>query len=385
MRQKAWRRLPVWAGVLGFSALVLLSGMDRLADAHGLLVRTAPLPLAAAAHRAQAAEALRAQDPTAAIAAARRAVRADPVDPRSAALLGAALFSAGQHESAHRSFRLAARTGWRDPVTQLYFMEQALRGAEWNRAALRLDAVLRQDPAFPLRDMLLARFEASAPGRAALVQRLALRPAWLAPFIGSDLPATALLNRARVLETMRGPVLGCAAIGPLVGRLISAGSVPAAKNLWTAHCRRASAAIADPGFAGLGEVHQPTPFDWNPVLSGDIALQPNAPAGSGVAARTSAASSRAAAWQLLTLAPGRYRLGWAAKTRSGDPSQTVFFTFACRPGEGMPLRSAPLDGKRRYEAMLHVDGRCAGQYLTMWLSPGGQDILVGPLSLKPAF
>lgn len=383
MRQKVWRRLYVWAGVLGFSALALSSGIDRLAERHPSMARAAPFSGGPGAHRAQAAEALEEENHAAAIAAARQAVLFDPVDPRSAALLGAALLSSGEQASADRAFRVAARFGWRDPLTQLYFMDQALLMGDWHLAATRLDAVLRQDPAFPLRDMLLARFEASAEGRAALGKRLALRPSWLATFAASDLPSPVLLNRSKVLAAMPGPGLGCDTITPLVGSLVAAADVHAAKELWAVHCPRSSAGIADPGFAQIATILRTAPFDWNPIGAGDVALQTNRPPGSGMTARVSASSSRAVLWQMLTLAPGRYRLSWTAKSPSGAAANAVFFTLACKLGEGTPLRAEQQPEGDRFEASLHVDGACPGQYLTLWLAPTDQDISVEPLVLEP--
>ena len=62
------------------------------------------------------------KDRLARAAAAEQAVRADPIDPRSKALMGAGQLTDRKAVQADRSFRVAARFGWRDPLTQLYFM-----------------------------------------------------------------------------------------------------------------------------------------------------------------------------------------------------------------------------------------------------------------------
>ena len=161
--------------VAAIAVLALGNGLDRASARNPDLARFVPGFLAAEAHRSTAATALQAGDKPLATAAAARAVASDPIDPRSTALLGASQLAAGQNVKADRSFRIAAKFGWRDPLTQIYFMNAALNAGQPRLAALRIDAVLRQAPNFPVRDMLLAQFEATPQGRAALAERLALR------------------------------------------------------------------------------------------------------------------------------------------------------------------------------------------------------------------
>jgi len=197
-------RLVAIGGVLAFAALALANGFDRASAQRPALAVYVPAPFKAQAWRVESARALEAGDKDDATAAARAAVLADPVDPRSTALLGAAQLAAGERVKADRSFRIAARFGWRDPLTQLYFMNAALNAGEPRLAALRLDAVLRQAPNFPVRDMLLAQFLGSADARAALAERLALRPAWTFAFLNhaSQLPLPEQQARAGIVAGM---------------------------------------------------------------------------------------------------------------------------------------------------------------------------------------
>ena len=111
-----------WAilfGVSAFVALALGSGLDRLTIRQPALAGMVPTPMAAEAHRVRAIGALRKRDQAKALSAARQAVAADPVDPRSAALLGAARLLSRQPALADPAFRVSAQLGWRDPLTGL--------------------------------------------------------------------------------------------------------------------------------------------------------------------------------------------------------------------------------------------------------------------------
>lgn len=184
------RRLTVLLALLAYAALTLGSGLDRLAAKEPGLAHFVPSAFAAEAHRAMAARALR-SGKVEALTAAQGAVAADPIDPHSAALLGGSSLLSGQPQQADRAFRVAAQLGWRDPLTQLYFMNQALRSGNADLAALRLDALLRQNPLLPVRDMVLSQFEASSQGRNALSRRVALRPPVDQRIYGQGGPAAA--------------------------------------------------------------------------------------------------------------------------------------------------------------------------------------------------
>ena len=83
-------RVGVSLGLLLFGALAAASGVDRMSLLAPALGRLVPGPLQAQAARSTAALAITRGQSEAAIAAARKAVAADPVDPASTALLGTA-------------------------------------------------------------------------------------------------------------------------------------------------------------------------------------------------------------------------------------------------------------------------------------------------------
>lgn len=377
------RSVPVLLGALAYIALALGSGLDRLAAHEPDLARFVPSPLAAEAHRAAAIRALRLGQPGA-LKAAQNAVSADPVDPHSAALLGGASLLLRQQGQADRAFRVAAQLGWRDPLTQLYFMNLALRSGDTDLAALRLDALLRQNPLLPARDVILSAFEGSREGRDAIARRLALRPAWTSQFMGKDtlLPLSVLRTRAAIVASVPDKRWGCDAVAPMVNRLVKAGDATTAKRLWIAHCPDASPAIADPAFARLPAQRTVTPFDWNLVGGGDIAITHPAVNQRGLIATVSGAASRQVAWQMLTLPPGTYYLRGIAQELGGGSADALAISFACDFGE---RRQVPISvsSKGNFSAQLQVDQACTSQIIAVWLAPVTHPVEIERIEVSP--
>lgn len=375
--------LVLLGGVAVFAALALGSGLDRLSASHPGAAKWVPAPFRAEAWRAEAAARLAAGDGRAAGMAAKEALRADPIDPRSTALLGASLLAERKAVPADRAFRVAARFGWRDPLTQLYFMNAAFSAGQPRLAALRLDAVLRQAPFLPVRDMLFAQFEGSPDRRAALAERLALRPAWTEAYLvrSGDLPLASLQARAAIVSSMKGADWNCDTVEPLVIRLIAKGGVADAKKLWLAQCAQASPGIADPRFARLQQTRMPVPFEWNLAASGDISVGP-ANDGAGLLVRVSGPTSRLVAWQMLTLAPGRYRLSWIAQNPSGGSARGAAIALGCSQEE-REFVPAHDRGNGRFEAEVTIDDSCIGRYLALWQAPGSEDTRFDSFALAP--
>jgi hypothetical protein len=372
---------------LAFVALALGNGLDRASARNPELARFVPNFLAAEAHRSKAATALRAGDKQRAIAAAEQAVMADPIDPRSTALLGATQLAAGQNVKADRSFRVAAQFGWRDPLTQLYFMNAALNAGQPRLAALRIDAVLRQAPDFPVRDMLLAQFEFSPQGRAALAERLALRPAWTQAYLlhTSMLDLPVLRARAEVVGSLTAKPWGCDVIYPLVLRLAEQGGPIEARQLWQVHCPAATPGIADPHFTAIPQSRYPVPFEWNLIGSGDVSAMPAAqarPGTTGLLVRVGGPTARPVAWQQIAVPAGRYRLSWTAQLESGEPAGKAMLSLSCSPTGRSPVASVPLAGsKGQFLAPISIDAVCIAPYLTLWLAPGSEEVRFDDLVL----
>ena len=158
------------------------SGAARLLLA-GLMLAYALAALASGMERMAAQRA----GPPADLATARAGFSAQPLSALAAGALAAAEWRAGNGAMAERVFRHAAQLGWREPATQLYWLQVAAAAGQWGNAAKRYDALLRVDPRRAALAELAAPLEGAGAGRTSLARRIALRPHWLADY--ADLAA----------------------------------------------------------------------------------------------------------------------------------------------------------------------------------------------------
>ena len=183
---------------LVYAALVLGNGFDRLSESRPELASSIPSLFASEALRIAGAQALSDGQALRAVKLGKQALRDAPTDPQSAAMFGAGLLASGQEAKADQAFRVAGGLGWRVPITQSYWLSKALAVSDYQLAALRLDALARQQPALILEPQLLDPFERNPAGRTAIIQRIALQPEWLPNYIGnaSSLSANAMQQRS---------------------------------------------------------------------------------------------------------------------------------------------------------------------------------------------
>lgn len=304
---------------------------------------------------------------------------AEPLDPGSSALLGAALFAQGHLARADDAFLVAGRLGWRDPITQLYWMQVALNRDATEIAAQRLDAVLRQVPAFPQADQLLNQFTNNEAGRRALAARLSSRPAWLTTFAkpNAGIDPKQLRDRAMVLGLLGPQVLKCDEVATLIDLLVQQGHVEQGLKTWRLACyaRKAQGLISDPGFAGATLGQQRTVFDWSFPADANLSVEllPGGGETQELRARVTAASSRAVTQKFLALPQGGYRLFWSARDENGAPAARFAASMGCgapQPG-GTPGVLVDSQGTR-FSVDLNADPGCPGQLLVLWLAPGSE-------------
>ena len=260
VRGKLQAGIVIFFGLF-YTGLVLGSGLDRLTATRPELADHIPSLFASEALRIAGSKAFANGDVKTTLALAKGALRDAPADPQSAAMLGASLLLSGDRTQADKAFRVAGRLGWRVPITQSYWMGKALAVGDYEVAALRLDALLRQQPGLLSQSQLLGPMERNPAGRAALVRRMALRPEWLLPYVAVDAssPADVMLRRSEVLEeaARKGLVLGCGSIAPTIARLIELNLRDEAGRLSRAHCpaqepKPISAKCSDDGHYKVG-------------------------------------------------------------------------------------------------------------------------------------
>lgn len=369
--------------LLAYAAIAIGSGLDRLVPTAPDFARFVPGFLAADAHKAQAMAAIAHGDAGGGETAARLAVTRDPVDRRPAALLGAARWMAGDARGAEEAYRVAAEFGWRDPLTQRYWLEAAIEAGDYPLAAQRLDALLRADPETPDADRLLAPFESTQGGRAAMASRLALRPAWTDRYLspGPDLPRAGLVARAETVAAFRkhGAQLNCEAVARFAQLLLQQGLRPSAERVWNTHCGGARlGGLSDPEFRRAGRGGFDDPFGWRAMQGGDLSVQPTA-GGAGLIIASTSPARRLALSQLVTLRPGTYVILADVRGTNGKsaPGQTIA-SLDCAEQPRPP--SSP-QGDLAQEGQSILAGDCGRQVVGLWLLPGERTIEIRHIRL----
>ena len=389
------RRLAALGGALaclGYGALAISSGLDRMSLKQPELAPSVPAPFASQALRSAGAVLIGRGQARLALAKGDAAVRDAPLDPGSTALLGIARFRTGDGPGAERAFRIAGQLGWREQFTQTYWMGRALEIGDWRIAAMRLDALLRQSPALLAERRLLDPVESSAAGRAALAERILAGPGWLRPYTTAltDLPRPVLLLRAEVLGAVaaRKGLLGCEAVAPLVERLVGEAAELEAATLWRQHCPGAATTpIYDGQFIAASIQQDNNQFAWTFIGQSDANLLLE-PTETGPVRRlvveTSASKLRQIARQMVLIAPGAYRLSWTAEDQNGAPSDLVAAALTCSqiPGEWLAARFDPV--ARRWVAPLTAGTACKTHWLSFGVTGRSGTVRLGDIRLDPA-
>lgn len=378
--------LAALAGFAAFVALALGSGLDRLSAGRPALVGLVPTDLQSASLRSEAAAALQRGEARAALTLAERAVYDAPLDPHSTALLAAARRALGDNPGANRAARFAAGLGWRVPYSQTYALGMALSAGDYRMAALRLDALLRQDPRLIGNQKLFDPFEQSALGRVVLAERLASGAPWARRYaMALDGLAPAIIaQRSAVLFAM-GPQrasLGCVPIGPMTARLVTLNQVPDARALLRQHCAEAARdGIVDKEFARAVLTQTDSEFSW--VFPGQAAvtagIEPaSSSTGKSVIADSDAPRPVIFARQRTVLEPGSYILSWSA---SGSAGALIMLGCQSDPQDftepGFDSRS------QRWSARLDLEHDCA-PWIGFAAQPGARGLRVEDLRLAAA-
>lgn len=388
-RVPLWTRLGLAAGLVLFAGLAVGSAADRLSARDPALAARVPALFASEALRTRGAQALSDGQAVGAAAIGTAAIRNAPTDPQSSALFGAGKLAAGDRVLADRAFRVAGQLGWRVPITQSYWMGEALADGKYDIAALRLDALLRQQPALLRQRQLIDPMERNPAGQTAMIARMRLNPAWLSVYAGDvhDLPADIVLQRAAVLDqaARSGLVLGCDMTAPLASRLAVVGQPKAGAALWRQHCPAAgSGLVADERLTTLDITAKLSAFTWTLVGNGEVSLAV-LPSGNGRGKRLliegMADVPRAVLTQLVVLDPGRYQLSWRTGNSRGQASDHVLAALVC-PGQVPVWLTPTLDRSAGlWRADLQVDTRCPAQQLTFAAAPRSGQLWLEQIAL----
>jgi hypothetical protein len=354
------------------------SGLDRASATIPAATRLAPWPFRDEAYRQDAVTALATSNGRLAAVKAREWLRVDPIDYHGAALLGAGYVLQNRAAEADKAFRVAALFGWRDQLTQLYWLDASLGLGDYVRATEHLDALLRVNPDFVGRADAVSQIEQVAQGRQALATRLAESPAWSSVLLADakTLSDAALDRRVDTLSRAgkMGAKFTCSAIGDYARQLVDRTRPRDARRLWALYCGRGTrgGVPADPRFTALLAGTDMGPFGWNRLPDGDVSLSGAGGDGAGqmLIGDNTAPSARAVLIQPLDLPPGRYRLAVQ--------------------GPGLTNAALALDCGSPQRPEFNPQGvgiatiSCEDPVLTLWLAPDSHNVAIRAVSVARA-
>jgi len=386
-------RLTIVAGGLGFAVLALGSGLDRAAARRPDLVPYVPDLFRYEAWGAQStAELERRNTPQAVLQLGALGVGRAPIEGASSAVLGMGYLRAGDSAGAERAFTVSGRMGWRVPLTQTYLMMRGLELEDYRVAAIRLDAILRQQPRLASNAAVTEPFEQNPTAMDAMIDRMALHPNWAASYLRdlSNLNLPQLTSRERVFARLseRGLKPGCDGARPLVTELVRRGDVARARGVWRTYCPLAHGMLADTNL--LAPIHDDAilaPFNWKLLSSGEMSIVER-PAGQGIGQWLNVSNTGPlnvpVMRQMAVVPAGRYRISWLAQDANGTSSRGIEVQQGCELSS-LERVGIPHDlGQGRWQAEVVIDANCVGHWFQLVALPGRGGLTLGRVMLESA-
>lgn len=375
-------------GLVLFAVLALLSGTDRISRDISGAPSFVGWPYDTGAARSRAVSAFLRTGPASAIEYARRAVLSDPISIQPVSMLGRVQLIAGRSSEARATFEVAGQLGWRDPMTQIYWLDQALQGGDIKVASERLDALLREDPTDANRDRFLAVVSSSPEGRSALANRLRASPEWKETYVTElrDLTRDELSQRVDVVQRTGRGIWGCSTAAPLAQKLITSDMLSEAVTVWRLACIASNSLVYDGSFDQLDTTKSSTAFDWQLSTRGDVSIAATADRAGDRRLDIGVEATRTlpVIHQLVVLNPGRYRLTWATPDTNEQAARGLSVSVECGSDLSRARTGIPVPGKiGTYQLEFDVDGSCPSRDLTFWLAPRN-DVHLDNVLLTPA-
>lgn len=371
------RRIWRWVGGLAcslYAVISLVTGLDRAA----LVDTTRPAlrnwSYAFGAGFSATADALHRNDMPAALAAGRSLLQRAPQVSRALSLYGTVQLASGQNAAARKTFALAAELGWRDPITQRYWFDAAMRAGDVSLASRRLDALLRQKSDLPDRDALLRQILAFNEGRSAIAERLRADPEWADVFVSqtTGLDLDDLAARADVVQRVGRGHWPCSQAASLINALLANGLPDEARIVHSRACNANGAIVNDGDFNEFAAGNGASALDWASVKNGGLIASINRETdNTHLLALTSTTSSTLMALkQQTTAGPGRYLLEWRMPDTTPADADGLVISFDCDYDQARALNGTLVDSKSsRYAAEFEVPEGCPYPVLRFWLRP----------------
>lgn len=387
MRQ-AFRRIPLATAAVGLGALWLAWTMASLGFAAHFAPTRPDLALALApdfpdAFVAQARARMRGARPAVAAWLARRALARDPLGGAALRTLGLALAATGRQGDADTVMDLAATRTWRDTLLGGWVFRRRLQQGRFGEAFDQADALLRRDVDPSLRDHLQnALLIAATDGamRGFLVAHLAPDPDWREPFIqrlvGEADPEAA---RSVLIALVTGSApLKPGEFGPYLERRIAERRFSDALADWRVLTGAGHGPHVPPLDGDFLDDPDGTAFTWSKAEGAgavsEIHPAPAAIGGRALRVDYDGRSSPTLPGEMLSVAPGRYRLTGLDLMQSGDDAGRMGWAVNCADGGPLATRSGPpaiLGGWRPFSVTFEApDSACAAQWLRLMPGPG---------------
>jgi O-antigen ligase len=244
-----------------------------------------------------------------AAADANKALRISPLQLSAIRSLGIIDLASGFERTGDRLMLVAARLAWRDPVTQLWAIDALLRASEPEKAAQRMQALLRQGDVPPSALLVFERANSPAALKAlagVLARDENARAAFLKLAARAD-PAQFGIIEETASDMGRTPrPLSPAELEPILRRLAATKGLSHAQRLWRAS--RGNLLIANGAFE-MADAAGRSPLAWSasPGPGASVLVMKPGRSASGAALRIyQPAYTTSAISQLLMLDPGRY-------------------------------------------------------------------------------
>lgn len=212
------------AALVGVGLLVTALQIDRQSPLTPGLAPLVPAPLRSYAQFETAVAALQTADPATALAEAEALVRRRPMPAEHLTLLAAAQVRAGRPEAAGLTVQLAAKRGWREPLSQEAVLGLALDAGDRPEAARRFAALFRNGSTADAKLAELAPKVFAAPAGAAeetFATIIAGAPGWHEQFLqrGARVLPPAVFGEVISLAIERDARFSCAALDGTIAAL----------------------------------------------------------------------------------------------------------------------------------------------------------------------
>ena len=295
-----------------------------------------------------------------------------------------ALQAEAQHDAARelRLFQLSSAISRRSLPTRLWLIQRSVDRGDVAGALENFDIALRTSMTAPDTLYPVLASASSDPGLAAPIARILDRPEdWRVGFLhyaiteahaGPGVAAVMLQMRDRRLITDKQLDQS------LIGELLVEKHFALARQVSDTFGARAGAGlVADPGFA---DSRMQYPFGWDLIQTGTSGAE-RTHAGSQTALeyQVSPGGGGQAATQLLTLAPGDYRLTVTTARPANDRVSQPFWTLTCgdEGGDQLALLDQPAIAGASAATDFTVTPDCTGQWLALTLRSSDEPNLTG--------